>query len=341
MTGLALFLTVFLACAVEAVEATTIVLAAATARNAKSAVQGTLAALGLLAIIILVFGPTLISLPINSLRLFVGTLLLLFGMQWMRKAILRSSGFKALHDEDAIYKDEIAQASQASRESKFAISDWYAFTLSFKGVLLEGLEVVFIVLTFGAIHHGVGLASVAALSAVVVVSAIGLAARKPLARAPENTMKFIVGIALTSFGIFWGAEGAGAKWPGNDAAIPVIALALVLLSFVLVKLLKLRRSRQSQIVTTVPDFDELDEVAVKSERGVLQSLTAFGYFWYDFIIGDDLVGALLIVIALEMTNALSHSQALVSWSWLATALGVVIALALNLSRVTSAKKSKI
>ena len=213
MNGLALFIAVFLACAVEAVEATTIVLAAGTARDWKSSLLGTGAGLGVLVVIIGAFGPSISKLPINSMRLFVGGLLLVFGLQWVRKAILRASGYKALHDEELIFQEELAAAKAAKAGKRFGVADWYAYTLSFKGVLLEGLEVAFIVLTFGTIQKQVGLASIAALAAVVVVAAGGFALRKPLARVPENKMKYVVGIMLTSFGIFWGAEGAGAEWP--------------------------------------------------------------------------------------------------------------------------------
>jgi len=153
MSGLALFIAVFLACAVEAVEATTIVLAAGTARDWKSALLGTGGGLGVLIVIIGVFGNSISALPINSLRLFVGGLLLVFGLQWIRKAILRASGYKSLHDEDLIFQEELAAAKAAKAGKRFGVADWYAFTLSFKGVLLEGLEVAFIVLTFGTIQH--------------------------------------------------------------------------------------------------------------------------------------------------------------------------------------------
>ena len=149
---LALFISVFLACAVEAVEAVTIVLAAGTSRNWRSAFQGVISALIVLAGLIVILGPSIENLPKNTLRLAVGGLLLVFGMQWLRKAILRASGFKALHDEDKIFKDEVEAARKVAKVSRFAVSDWYAFTLSFKGVLLEGLEVVFIVVTFGIIQ---------------------------------------------------------------------------------------------------------------------------------------------------------------------------------------------
>jgi uncharacterized membrane protein len=227
----ALFIAVFLACAVEAVEATTIVLAAGTARDWRSASLGLGAALGVLAIIVAALGPLVTEIPLRGLRVVVGALLLIFGLQWIRKAILRASGHKALHDEDKLYAKHLAEAQGQQARRTGIVPDWYGFTLSFKGVLLEGLEVVFIVLTFGSNDHNVGLATVGAAAAVVLVAAVGFAVRAPLARVPENTMKFIVGIMLTSFGVFWGAEGAGAHWPGSDAAllvlIPVIGLYCV------------------------------------------------------------------------------------------------------------------
>jgi uncharacterized membrane protein len=214
-----LVLSVFLACAVEAVEALTIVLAAGTSRDWRSALTGVGAGLLVLAAIVAALGPALTVVPIGWLRLVVGGLLLVFGLQWLRKAILRAAGLKALHDETAIYARQTAAARAAARESRFAVPDWYAFTLSFKGVLLEGLEVAFIVVTFGANQGSIGLAVLGAAAAVLLVVAAGVAVRGPLARVPENTMKFAVGALLTSFGVFWGAEGAGAHWPGGDAAI--------------------------------------------------------------------------------------------------------------------------
>jgi len=224
----ALFIAVFLACAVEAVEATTIVLAAGTARDWRSAGTGSVAALLVLAVIVAALGPAVSHIPLTGLRVVVGALLLVFGIQWLRKAILRASGHKALHDEEKLYAEHLAEArGQAARRS-FLAPDWYGFTLAFKGVLLEGLEVVFIVLTFGANAKNVGLAAIAAGCAIVLIAVAGFAIKAPLARVPENTMKFVVGIMLTSFGIFWGGEVAGAHWPGSDAAllviIPVIAL---------------------------------------------------------------------------------------------------------------------
>jgi uncharacterized membrane protein len=234
----ALFIAVFLACAVEAVEATTIVLAAGTARNWRSATIGTLAALAVLAVVVAVLGPAVAHIPLRGLRVVVGALLLVFGLQWVRKAILRASGHKALHDEDRLFREHMAEATSQQARQTFFVPDWYGFTLAFKGVLLEGLEVVFIVLTFGANAKNVGLAAIAAGAAVVIIAAVGFAVKAPLARVPENSMKFVVGIMLTSFGVFWGAEGAGASWPGSDAALLVIIPAMALFAIGLTWLLR-------------------------------------------------------------------------------------------------------
>jgi uncharacterized membrane protein len=253
MSGGALFLAVFLACTVEAVEATTIVLAAGTARDWRSALYGLFAALVTLAVLIGALGPALSAVPLHALRLVVGGLLLVFGLQWLRKAILRASGYKALHDEQQIYADEVAAAQTAAPVRRGAVSDWYAFTLAFKGVVLEGLEVVFIALTFGANDHNLPLASAAAGAAVLVVAAAGIAVRAPLARVPENSMKFVVGVMLTAFGTFWGAEGAGARWPGSDASLPVVVAAVAVFALGLVAVLRrVRRARHSTpVVSTV------------------------------------------------------------------------------------------
>ena len=221
-SALALVLTVFVACAVEAVEALTIVLAAGLTREWRSTMQGMGAALAVLAVVVAAVGPALTVLPLGGLRLVVGALLAVFGLQWLRKAVLRASGYKDLHDEAGIYARQVAAARSAGRQRRGVVGDWYAFTLSFKGVLLEGLEVVFIAVTFGANQKNVGLAALGAVLGVLAVAAVGVAVRTPLARVPENAMKFAVGVMLTSFGIFWGAEGAGVSWPGNDAALLVI-----------------------------------------------------------------------------------------------------------------------
>jgi uncharacterized membrane protein len=225
-----LIASVYLACAVEGVEALTIVLAAGTGRDWRSALTGATVAVVTLLAIVAAFGPAVTAIPLGALRLVVGGLLLVFGLQWLRKAILRASGLKARHDEGAIYAREVATARAAQSNRRFRVPDWYAFTLSFKGVLLEGLEVVFIVLTFGANQHAIGWAALAGVAAVVTVVAAGAAVRAPLARVPENTMKFAVGVMLTGFGMFWGAEGAGARWPGGDAALPAVIAATLVVS---------------------------------------------------------------------------------------------------------------
>lgn len=239
MSGGSLFVAVFLACLVEAVEALTIVLAAGT-RHWRSSLTGLLVALVTLAVLIAALGPALTAVPLHVLRLVVGGLLLVFGLQWLRKAILRASGYKDLHNEEENYTAEVAAARNAPHEHRRGVDDWYAFTLSFKGVLLEGLEVVFIALTFGSNAHNLPLASIAAGAAVLVIGAVGVAVRAPLAKVPENAMKFVVGIMLTAFGTFWGAEGAGAQWPGNDAALPIVVVSVAALAFALV--LALRRT---------------------------------------------------------------------------------------------------
>jgi len=230
LNALPLILTVFVACAVEAVEALTIVLAVGLTREWKSTFWGIGVALAVLAVVTAAIGPALTYVPLSSLRLVVGALLAIFGLQWLRKAVLRATGYKALHDEASAYLREVAAAEAAPLQARRGVSDWYSFTIAFKGVLLEGLEVVFIVLTFGASQHNVGAAVIGAVAAVVLVTLTGIAVRAPLARVPENWMKFGVGVMLTSFGTFWGAEGAGVDWPGGDAALLVIVPVVALVS---------------------------------------------------------------------------------------------------------------
>lgn len=229
MTAGILVVSVFLASLVESVEALTIILAAGVSRGWRSALQGAAAGFLVLAVIVAALGPALTVIPLSVLRVVVGALLLVFGLQWIRKAVLRASGYKGLHDETALFAEHRAAAEAAAAGGRGVVQDWYGFTLAFKGVLLEGLEVAFIVLTFGANAHRTGLAVVGAAAAVVVVTAAGFAVRAPLARVPENTMKLVVGVMLTTFGIFWGAEGAGAHWPGSDLALlPLVAFVAVL-----------------------------------------------------------------------------------------------------------------
>ena len=237
MNAAFLVLSAFLASAVEMVEALTIVLAAGLGRGWRSSLTGVAAATLTLAVIVAALGPALTIIPLNALRLVVGWLLLVFGLQWLRKAILRASGYKALHDEDAIFVRELDQARTATRLDGGGL-DWYGFTLAFKGVLLEGLEVAFIVLTFGSAQGRIWLAAIGAAAALVLVAGLGIAVRAPLARVPENTMKFAVGIMLTTFGIFWSTEGAGAHWPGADASLLGVLAFVIACSAAFVTLLR-------------------------------------------------------------------------------------------------------
>jgi uncharacterized membrane protein len=240
MTAVFLVLSSFLASGVEMVEALTIVLAVGVTRDWRSSLTGVAAATVALAAIVAALGPALTLVPLQTLRLVVGGLLLVFGLQWLRKAILRAGGFKPLHDEIEAFAKETEEARAAGREERAGL-DWYAFTIAFKGVLLEGLEVAFIVLTFGSAQGSIPLAAVGAGAALVLVVAAGIVARRPLARVPENTLKFAVGTMLTTFGIFWGAEGAGADWPGGDASLPAVLAFVVLISIGMVALLRRRR----------------------------------------------------------------------------------------------------
>jgi uncharacterized membrane protein len=228
----------FLASTVEVVEAFTIVLAVASLRGWRPALGGAGAALAVLALLVALLGPMLNLVPLRALQLVIGVLLLLFGLGWLRKAVLRASGLMALHDEEAIYQRERARIGGEVRSERGA--DGVAALASFKAVLLEGLEVVFIVLAVGA---GRGLmlpASLGALAAFVAVMAAGLAIHKPLAKAPENTLKFAVGVMLSSFGVFWTSEGLGAPWPGGDLALLGLVAAFLLAAFALVGLLRPR-----------------------------------------------------------------------------------------------------
>jgi len=242
VSGAFLVLTVFLAAAVEMVEATTIVLAVGVTRGWRSALLGVAAAGGALAVVVALLGPALTHLPLDALRVVVGGLLLVFGLQWLRKAIMRAGGVVARHDEDAIYRRELARDRDVARVASGAM-DWYAFTIAFKGVFLEGLEVAFIVLTFGTNQGNVGLAALGAVLAVATVAVVAVAVHRPLSRVPENTLKFAVGLMLVTFGTFWGAEGAGVAWPGGEAAILGVLATTTAAALLLVVLVRTRVQR--------------------------------------------------------------------------------------------------
>ena len=236
-----LFLSAFLASAVEMVEALTIVLAVGVTRGWRSTLLGAGAAAATLAVVIAALGPAVSQLPFDVLRLVVGGLLLVFGLQWLRKAILRASGYLALHDETAAFAKERDEALRAGAGTQG--TDWYSFTVAYKGVFLEGLEVAFIVITFGASRaNGVAIAAAAAAAALLVVAVAGVVARAPLSRVPENALKLAVGLLLATFGTFWGAEGAGVDWPGEDAALPAILALLAASAFVAIRVLRRERA---------------------------------------------------------------------------------------------------
>ncbi len=211
----------FLASLVEVVEAFTIVLAVAAVRGLRPAVLGTLAALAVLVAVVLALGPLLGAVPLWLLQLVVGVLLLLFGIGWLRKAALRGAGVIALHDESAAFAAETAELSEEMRLHRTS-QDWIAGLAAFKAVLLEGLEVIFIVIAVGAGGHLVP-AGIGALAACALVFAVGAFVHRPLARVPENTLKFAVGVMLSAFGVFWTGEGLGIEWPGHDLALLAFA----------------------------------------------------------------------------------------------------------------------
>jgi uncharacterized membrane protein len=243
-TELGLALSVFLACAVEAVEALTIVMAVGYTRSWPSALAGAGAAAVALAVTVTALGRAILQVPIDDLRLAIGILLLAVGAQWLRKAVLRASRRKALHDERAAFAREADAAKRAQVSA--AGFDVYSFAVAFKGVLLEGFEVALIVLTFAANDRRLALAAGAAAAAVALVVAAGVAARSPLSRVPENTMKFAVGVMLSAYGIFWFGEGAGASWPAGDASLFALAAAILAASSVAVAVLRRAAVRPAQ-----------------------------------------------------------------------------------------------
>lgn len=243
-TYLPTFLVAFLAASVEMVEALTIVLAAGVSRGWRSALVGAAAAIAVLLVVIGVFGLEVLRLvPIDVLRVLVGLFLLLFGLKWLKKAILRQSGRKSLHAEDAIYAHQVESLSR-SRQRTVGI-DAEGFATAFNGTLLEGLEVALIIVAVASGSHVPGalaLAAAGAVAAFLIVGAAGAALRAPLARVPENLLKFVVGLMLTTFGTFWAGEGLGVHWPGGEAFVLVVLAALILYSVVLVNVLRPRPS---------------------------------------------------------------------------------------------------
>lgn len=326
-----LAVSVFLASAVEAVEALTIVLAVGSTRSWSSAIGGTTAAGVLLAVLVAALGPALTALPIDALRVAVGGLLLVFGLQWLRKAILRSAGLRAKHDELEEYERERAAARVAA--GRRAGLDPYAFTIAFKGVLLEGLEVAFIVVGFGANQHRIGLAASAAGAAVLVVLAAGAAVRGPLARVPENTIKFAVGVLLSSFGMFWGAEGAGAHWPGGDAAllaiVPCVLLAALALASHFAGHHAVRRTRAA--ASTAPASSRPAE---PGSAWLTRRIEGLAVGAWEFVVGEDWRTALAVVLALALTALLAAKGAPAWWT---TPAAVLATLTLSVRRAADGR----
>lgn len=245
MNGWVLAGTTFLASGVEAVEAMTIVLAVGIAVSWRVAFRGAGLALLVLAAIVAVFGPLLHFLPLAGLKLAIGVLLALFGLAWLRKAILRYAGRKALRDEDANYAREVGALRDAEAARK---GDRVGAAVAFKAVLLEGLEVAVIVVTFGAASSAaLGWAATGAVVAVLAVVLLGLALRRPASRVPENAMKFAVGIMLVSFGTFWSGEGLGIAWWGADLSLLVLVAGYLAVSGLLV--LAARRPVRAQVAS--------------------------------------------------------------------------------------------
>jgi uncharacterized membrane protein len=284
----------FLASLVEFVEALTIVVVVGVTINWKSSLLGAGAAFLALAAIVAVFGVTLYYIPINILRIIIGIILLLFGMQWLKKSLLRFSGLKAVHDEAAIYEEELREL-KARGDIDAHKFNGFGFATSFKSVLLEGLEVAFIVITFGigaeaanatgnasevvntyitGNAHGLLASSIGALAAFVVVSLFGLTIQKPLTKIPENVLKFIVGVMLATFGTFWTGEGIGVEWPLGDLFLLVLAAYYLLVSFALIRWLKPHASRERK------SAEAKDKAPVKN--AILRALKAV----FDFFCGD-------------------------------------------------------
>jgi uncharacterized membrane protein len=250
---LVLVLAVFGASLVEMVEALTLVVAAGVSRGWRSALEGAAAAVLVLGVLVLAVGVPLIRyMPIDALRVVVGALLLVLGLNWLRKAILRSSGHKAMHDEDAIYAETVAELSEDSAAASGHPSrgrDPVGFAVAFKGVFLEGTEVVLIVISLGAAQHKLGLAALAAAAAIVLVGIVGVIVSRQLSEVPENTIKTAVGIMLSSFGVFWVGEGAGVRWPGSDLAIPVLVGFWIVVYFAYTALLRTQLPASPETVT--------------------------------------------------------------------------------------------
>jgi uncharacterized membrane protein len=239
----------FLGTGVEFVEALTIILAVGAARSWKSSLLGAFTAILTLAALVAIIGLPLVNIvQIGYVQTLVGLLMLLFGTRWLRKAVLRYAGLKALHDEAAAYREELERQRKAGAVSSGI--DRVAFSTSFSGTFLEGLEAIFIVITLGISTHSMKSSIIGAVLAIAVVFGLGLVLKSPLSRVPENTLKFVVGIMLTSFGAYWIGEGFGVHWPQQDVSILYIVLSLCLASGLLVYRVKAGFTRRRRAVVS-------------------------------------------------------------------------------------------
>lgn len=346
MTGSLLFVAAFLACAVEAVEATTVVLAVGVTRSWGSSLRGVVGGVAVLAVIVAALGPAISQIPLGPLRLVVGTLLLVFGLGWLRKAILRASGHKSLHDEASLYEKHLAEARAAAeadgaRRLGLMGPDAYAFTLSFKAVVLEGLEVAFIVVTFGANARQIPLAALAALAAILAVVSLAAAVRAPLAKVPENTIKFVVGVLLSSFGTFWAAEGAGAHWPAGDASLLWLIPVVLVLALVLTRALRSRRAAPGPAPAPEPTPPAPAPLQPGASRSGVpgtarRAAVSFGLFWWDFVVGDDWSIAAAVLVGVGAVAGLA-SAGTVAW-WVLPVLWTA-ALAGSLARAAGLRRA--
>ncbi len=276
----------FLASLVEAVEALTIILAVGVTRQWRSSLYGAFTGLVVLTGLIAIFGTAIVLfVPLNALRIVIGSLLLIYGLQWTTKAILRASGAKAKHDEELIYAREVKRLREEAPVPATGI-DGISFAVSFKGVLLEGLEVAFIVITFGTSAGHLGQAALGAVLAIVLVTVVGVFVHRPLSRVPENGLKFAVGLMLISFGTFWAGEGIGLEWPASD-----LTLVLLLIAYLLVTLAATWVARR---------ILELRRQSKETARGTLDAILVGSASLAAGIAGATIVAAALFVVVLDL-----------------------------------------
>jgi uncharacterized membrane protein len=291
-----LFLTIFLASTVEVVEMAAIVLGVGLTRGWRAAIGGVVAALLVLSGVVASLGPALMLVPISALRATIGILLLLFGSQWLRKGILRINLYGLKSPPAADQDDE--ETTLQNGPGRF---DWTAFVVSFKGVLLEGLEIVFIVVSFGTATHLMGLAALSAFAACTVIVALAFLIHKKIRDIPRHLVKYSVGLLLVTFGTYWAVEGLGVEWPGEDLAI--LGLLGLYFLFSILCLYLMRISARNPVANNS-----------NGHTGARQGyLKKFGLFWYQFLIGDDWIGAVITVCGFIGTYFLANARLIALW----------------------------